>query len=509
MPINSLVSWFIKKRLHQMELFLKYPNEVQQDLLLKLVHLARHTEWGKQYDYSSISNYGEFRRRVPVQNYNDIKPYVERLKAGEQNILWHTSIDWFAKSSGTTASKSKFIPVSRETLEDCHYKGGKDLLSLYFSQRKKTKMYTGKSLILGGSSEVNHLRGDNSYTGDLSAIIINNLPLWVELRRTPWRSIALMDKWEEKIERMANATMKENVVNISGVPSWTLVLLKRILEINKTDNILDVWPNLELYMHGGVSFKPYREQFEQIIPSDNMAYVESYNASEGFFGIQDRLGADDMLLMLDYGIFYEFMPMSEYGKDEPQLLGLSDVEVGVNYALVITTNSGLWRYLIGDTIMFTNTNPYRIKVTGRTKHFINAFGEELIVENADSAIQIACERTGSTVLDYHGAPVYMTDEATGGHHWLIEFEKAPVSLEFFTEVFDNALKSLNTDYEAKRSNNLTLRPPYIQVMPSGTFYGWLKQKGKLGGQHKVPRLSNDRKHLEDILAFAESTALHA
>lgn len=491
----------MRKRLHDIELFLKYPVEVQQDLFRSLMRNARYTDWGRKYGYTDIESSAEFKRRVPVQTYEDLRPFVDRMLKGEQNLLWPTEINWFAKSSGTTSDRSKFIPVSREALEDCHYKGGKDLLALYFNNNPKNKMYTGKTFIVGGSQQLNQLRQDGSYSADLSAIIINNLPAWVEMRRTPDKTIALMDKWEDKIEQMARATMKEKVCNISGIPSWTLVLLKRICELNNTDNILDVWPGLELYMHGGVSFKPYRAQFEKLIPSPTMSYYETYNASEGFFGLQDRENEDELLLMLDYGIYYEFAPMSEVENEQPKTLDLSEVEVGVNYELIISTNAGLWRYRLGDTIMFTSLYPFRFKITGRTKHFINAFGEELIVDNAESALETACQRTGAIVSDYTAAPIYMSaDRANGGHEWLIEFEKEPEHMHYFIEVLDNALKALNSDYEAKRSNDLTLARPVVHVLPKNTFYGWLQSKGTLGGQHKIPRLSNDRRVVEEVLS---------
>lgn len=502
MPFNSIFSWFIKKRIHQIELFLKYPAEVQTEWFNKLIASARDTEWGKKYGYASIRNYREYCERVPLQQYEDIKPYVDRLVKGEQNILWPTEIKWFAKSSGTTGDKSKFIPVSKEALEDCHYKGGKDLLSLYVHNHPNRKLYKGKTLIVGGSAQVNYL-SDDSYFGDLSAIIVKNLPFWVEFRRTPSKEIALMNNWEEKIEKMALSTKDEDVYILAGVPSWTLVLLRRILEITGKDNIADVWPRLELFMHGGVNFSPYKEQFKKIIRKSDMNYVETYNASEGFFGIQDTTDKEEMLLMLDYGIFYEFIPMEEFGKENPKTLELQDVECGKNYALVISTNAGLWRYIIGDTIRFTSCSPYRFVITGRTRQFINAFGEELIVDNAEKAIAIASERTGAMVREYTAAPIYMADQEAGGHEWIIEFEKEPLSISFFTEVLDNALKSLNSDYEAKRSNNLNLKMPLIHNAPHGTFYAWLKEKGKLGGQHKVPRLANNREYMDQILTILD------
>jgi hypothetical protein len=495
MPFNSILSWLTKRRVKQIELFKKYPIEVQHDVFRYLINSARNTEWGQRYDYKSITNYQEFAQRVPLQDYEGVKPYVERLKRGEQNLLWSTPIKWFAKSSGTTSDKSKFIPVSREALEDCHYKGGKDLLALYYYRHPNAKIYKGKHLIVGGSAQINYL-SPHSYFGDLSAIILKNLPLWVEIRRRPNLEIALMDKWEEKIEKMSDAIIREDIRTIAGVPSWTLVLLRRILEKTGKSDISEVWPGLELFMHGGVNFQPYREQYKQIIKNPSMNYIETYNASEGFFGLQDT-EKNDLLLMLDYGIFYEFIPTEELEKENPKVIDLSQVELGKNYAVVISTNAGLWRYMVGDTIIFTSLRPYKILVTGRTKHFINAFGEEIIVDNADRAIRHACEQTGASIKDYTAGPIYM-DEGRGGHEWLIEFEQEPNNLAEFTQHLDDELKRINSDYEAKRTGNLTLGMPKIINLPSGTFYEWLKQKEKLGGQHKVPRLSNNRKIIEEI-----------
>lgn len=488
----------MKKRIHQIELFLKYPYDVQTELLKKLLNAAKDTEWGKKYDYKSISVATELRQRVPVSDYETLKPYINRLRKGEQNILWPTETKWFAKSSGTTNDSSKFIPVSPESLEECHFKGGKDMLSLYCNNNPDTVLFDGKGLALGGSHQISDFNNE-SYYGDLSAIIIQNLPWWAQFLRTPNLSIALMDEWETKIDKMAEVTMNEDVTNISGVPSWSLLLLKHILEKTGRNNILEVWPNLELFTHGGVSFVPYREQFKKLIPSEKMNYIETYNASEGFFGIQDRNNSDEMLLMLDYGVYYEFIPSEDFESDNPKTISLDEVETGKNYALVISTNAGLWRYKIGDTITFTSLNPHRIKITGRTKNFINACGEELIIDNAEKALSIACEKSGAMIKEYTAGPIYFTDNENAAHEWLIEFEIAPSSLEYFTEVLDNALKSINTDYEAKRYQNMILRKPVIRAVKNDTFYNWLKSKNKLGGQHKVPRLANNRQYLEEIL----------
>lgn len=501
MPFNSLFSWFIKKRIHQIDLFKKYPFDVQEEVLKNLVGQAAKTEWGEKFNYDKIESYSDFNKQVPLTDYEVLKPYVDRLLKNEQGLLWDTDIKWFAKSSGTISDKSKFIPVSKESLEGCHYKGGKDLLSLYYNQIPDRKLYKGKHLILGGSAEINYLNSD-SYFGDLSAIILKNMPWWAEIRRTPAKEIALMSEWEEKIERLAESTINQDIYILAGVPSWTLVLCNRILEITGKKNLREVWPNLELFMHGGVNFEPYRKQFEAIIPFDDMNYVETYNASEGFFGIQDDFSVNELLLMLDYGVFFEFIPMSSFdGIDSKEVLSLEEVELGVNYALVISTNAGLWRYIIGDTIRFTNKFPYRFKITGRTKSFINAFGEELVVENAEYAIGKASEAFGVEVAEYSVAPIYMEDKKGGGHEWLIEFKEAPESLDKFASLLDDLLKTVNSDYEAKRTGDLSLQPPTIRLAPTGLFENWLKSKGKLGGQHKVPRLSNNRELMEEFLSF--------
>ncbi len=495
--INSVFSWLIKKRIHQMELFIKYPIDVQNELLQKLIYDARFTEFGKQHHFSTISTYQEYKNSVPLQDYNDIEKTIVRIKQGEQNILWHSDLKWFAKSSGTIG-KSKFIPVSKESLENCHYKGGKDLLAIYHQNHPQSKLILGKTLVVGGSSQLNPF-SESSYYGDLSAIIMKNFPFWVEQRRVPEMEIALMENWEEKIEKMANSTSQEDVSNISGVPSWTLVLLKRILEINNTTNLLDVWPNLELYMHGGVNFAPYKKQFEDIIPSSKMNYYESYNASEGFFGIQDQHNSNEMLLMLDYGIFYEFIAIEDAQKEQPTTVSLENVMLYKNYEMVITTNAGLWRYRLGDTIEFTSIHPFRFKITGRTKQFINAFGEELMIHNAEIAITEACNKTQAIVKDYTVAPLFLNSTNSGRHQWLIEFEKKPADITIFEYMLDETLKKLNSDYEAKRFNGMILAMPEVIIAQENTFYNWLKQKNKLGGQHKVPRLTNNRKIIDEIL----------
>jgi hypothetical protein len=495
---NSLVTWYLKKRIPNIDHFMQHPNEVQDDLFLHLIETAKDTEWGKKFDYNSIRSIDDFKERVPVGNYESHTPYIERMMRGEQNILWPSEIRWFAKSSGTTSSKSKFIPVTFESLEECHFQGGKDALLFYANNKPESKIFDGKGLVIGGSHQINKGYAD-SYFGDLSAVMMQNMPFWANYFRTPNLDIAIMDNWDKKIEKMVEATKNEDVTNISGVPTWTLVLIEKLFEVTGKNNLTDIWPNLELYIHGGVSFEPYRNRFKNLIKSSHVSYLESYNASEGFIGIQDSQDKDDMLLMLDYGIFFEFMPMSEYGKENPKTLTLRDVEIGENYALVISTNAGLWRYIIGDTIKFTNTDPFRFKITGRTKHFINAFGEELVIENADYAISNACKKLNLTITDYTAGPVHYTHNQIGAHEWLIEFEHEPISMEHFAEELDIQLKSVNSDYEAKRFKDIAMAKPLVKSMPKGTFHNWLKQSGKLGGQHKVPRLSNTRQYIEDIL----------
>jgi hypothetical protein len=501
MPLfNSLFAWWMKKRMHQIDLFMKYPIEVQNEWFEELLSSARDTEFGLRYHFKKIHSKEEFKEAVPVHDYEDLKPYVNRLMNGEQNILWPTEIKWFAKSSGTTNDKSKFIPVSREALEECHYKGGKDMLSIYCTAYENTEVFTGRTLMMGGSSQSID-PDNNSYHGDLSSIIIKNLPFWADILRTPSRDIALMRDFEEKLEKMASTTIEENVTSLSGVPSWMLILLNKILEKTGESNIATIWPNLEVFFHGGVAFGPYRPQFEKIIRSPKMHYMETYNASEGFFGIEDLDQKGELLLMLDYGIYYEFAPMEEWDKKYPKTLSLEEVELDTNYALIISTNAGLWRYKIGDTVSFTSKYPFRIKVSGRTKHFINAFGEELVIDNAETALEYACRQTGALIKEYTAAPVYLTNSEAGKHQWIIEFERAPNNLQDFAKALDAKLQSINSDYEAKRKGNMALEFPQVEKVPHGTFYRWLKNRDKLGGQNKVPRLSNDRKYLEEILRF--------
>lgn len=495
--VNSVVSWFLKKRIHQIEFFSKYPNEVQHELLFNLLQSAKNTSIGKKYEFESIKTYEDFIARVPVVCYENIEPMIERSRKGEQQLFWDSQIKWFAKSSGTTNAKSKFIPVSQESLDNCHYKGSKDLLCLYLNNNEESKLFTGKGLRLGGSKELYQENG--TVFGDLSAILIDNMPFWAEYSSTPSSKVSLMDNWETKLQEIVDETIKENVTSLAGVPSWMLVLLNQVLETSHNKHLLEVWENLEVYFHGGVSFEPYRDQYKKLLPKSNFKYYEIYNASEGFFAIQDKNYSSDLLLMLDYGIFYEFAAMDTYGTSQQKMIPLSEVEVNVNYAVIITTNAGLWRYQIGDTVRFTSTNPYRIKVTGRTKHHINVFGEELMIENTDKALKIACEKTSAEIKEYTAAPIFMNGNKKGAHEWLIEFKKEPENLDYFSELLDNALKSLNSDYEAKRFNNITLNKPKLHKAKSNLFYNWLKNNSKLGGQNKIARLSNSRNFIEELL----------
>jgi hypothetical protein len=498
--INSILTWVMKKRIHQIELFMKYPHDVQEELFKKLLANGETTSFGNQFGFADIKNYDQYRERIPIFTYEKFFPYIQRAMRGEQNVLWPSEIKWFSKSSGTTNQRSKFIPVSEEALEECHFKGGKDLISIYVNNYPDTKLFDGKGLAVAGSHQINeHDSTDSSYYGDVSAVIMQNLPPWAQFIRTPSLETALLGNWEEKIEKMAMETSEVNVTNIAGVPTWTVLLIQRIVELKNKKHILEVWPNLEAFFHGAVAFKPYRNLFESLIPKSDMHYWETYNASEGFFGIQDQKNSEEMLLMLDYGIFYEFVPADEIDNDYPKAIGLAEVELGKNYAMIISTNAGLWRYNIGDTIKFTSLNPFRIKISGRTKHFINAFGEEVIIENAEAAITKACDVTGAIIDNFTAAPIFLEKGKRGGHEWLIEFKKTPASLMEFAKVLDTTLRQVNSDYDAKRKHDLALIGPKVHSVKQGTFYQWMKMRGKLGGQNKVPRLSNSREYVDEIL----------
>ncbi len=486
-------------RLWRIEKWSNHPVATQREVLQELVTAAQYTEFGRRYNFSKLFSLREFKKKVPIREYNDLKPYIERMMNGEENILWNTPVTWFAKSSGTTSDKSKFIPISEESLQENHFQASKDLLSNYYKNFPSSDLLTGKGLVVGGSHQISKVNDEIQY-GDLSAVLMQNSPFWGQWIRTPELSVALLDEWEEKIEKLAQVTAEENVTSLAGVPTWTLLLLKRILEIKKKTTIKEVWPNLELYINGGVSFIPYKEQFDKII-GGKINYLEIYNASEGFVAAQVNPGEEGMLLFTEHGIFYEFMPVEEHGKENPSTVGLNGVQLGKNYALVMSTTGGLWRYLIGDTVQFTHLNPYKIKITGRLKHYMNAFGEEVIVDNSDHAIAFAAEKTNAIVNDYTAAPVYFTENSNGAHEWLVEFEKEPDDFNNFITALDDELKNINSDYEAKRHKSIALRLPIVHKLAKGTFTEWLRSKGKLGGQHKVPRLSNERNMLEEILAI--------
>ena len=494
--INTVASWMLKKRIHQIELFEKYPLDVQNEELKKLIQISKNTEFGKQYEFSSIDSYETFAERIPSFTYEEYFPIINKTINGDQNIFWPEKIKWFAQSSGTTNSKSKFIPVSNSSLDNCHFKGGKDMLCLYLNNNENSNMFLGKSLRLGGSRKI--YENNDHYFGDLSAILIDNLPVWAELISTPNNEISLMDKWDEKIAAIIKGTLQEDVRSLAGVPSWMLTLLNKLLETTGKKHIDEIWKNLEVYFHGGVSFKPYRSEFNNIISNKKFKYYEVYNASEGFFAIQDQNESDELLLMLDYGIFYEFIEIDSTSKSE-KIINLSEVKVGVNYALLITTNSGLWRYKIGDTIVFTNLKPFRIKVSGRTKHFINTFGEEVIIENVEKSLEIALKKFNCTIKDFTVAPLYMKNGKKGKHEWMIEFIKEPNNIDEFMEEIDFQIQNNNSDYKAKRFKNITLDRPKLIKARKNLFYDWLKKKKKLGGQNKVPRLLNERSFIEELI----------
>ena len=495
--INSIASWFLKKRMHQIELFIKYPNEVQQDVLNGLIDSAKDTFIGKKFDFSSINCYKDFSEKVPVFSYEEFSDKIELARKGENNIFWSSKIKWFAKSSGTTNAKSKFIPVSDESLQDCHYAAGKDLLCMYFNNNPNSQLFTGKSLRLGGSKSPYEKNG--TFYGDLSAILIDNMPFWAEFSSTPSNRISLMEDWDKKIDKIISESLNENVTSLAGVPSWMLVLLNRILEKSEKKYISDLWPNLEVYFHGGVSFKPYLNQYMDIINKESMQFYEIYNASEGFFAIQYENNSNELLLMLDYGIFYEFIPMKLYGTKNEKIIPLYEVEKDVNYAILITTNAGLWRYKIGDTVKFTSTSPYKIIITGRTKHYINVFGEEVIIENTDNVINKLSSKYGLQIIDYTVAPVFMNKNKKGAHQWFIEFKKPPSKKINLSEVIDHELRQENSDYDAKRFNSFTLKKPEVIISKKGVFLKWLEINNKLGGQNKVPRLSNEREFIESLM----------
>lgn len=499
--ITKIAHKYLDFKYKEVDRFINHPIGTQENILNYLLKNGSQTIIGQEYNFSDIRNKDDFRKRLPVFHYEDLRPYLDKIIIDKkQNVLWNKPVKWFAMSSGTTEDKSKYIPVTKESLTDGHYKCGEQMLSIYGRANDRAKFFFGKTLVLGGSKQINNI-GDGIFTGDISAILIKNLYFWAKRSRTP-ESISLLPDWEVKLQALADYTIKNDVRAFMGVPSWLLVLLKKIK--NDTGRELtDIWPNLEVFFHGGVSFTPFEEQYKKIIPKADMWYWETYNASEGFFGVQYTNESKDMLLMLDSGIYYEFIPMSEWDKENPDTLTLDEVRTGQNYAIVITTNGGLWRYVIGDTVEFTSTSPYLFRITGRTKNFINAFGEELIIDNAEKALSEACKATGASITEYTAAPVYFGDNNTGAHEWLIEFEAKPNDLNTFIQVLDDSLKKANSDYEAKRSYNLSLGVPIVKSLPKGTFNEWMKSIGKLGGQNKVPRLANNRDYIDRLSSFLQ------
>ena len=498
--LNSIMRYVLHKRMRRIRYFSAHPHDVQSAMLSQFVNTARYTEWGRIHDFKNIKNARQFNQKIPIQDYETLKPYINRMMNGERDVLWTGVVKWYSKSSGTTNDKSKFIPVTIQNLKTCHLKGGWDSSALIYNARPDTQGFAGKMLVMGGSYE-SFTPHPQTRFGDVSAIMIEHLPSVGSYIYAPSVDIATMPNSEQKIELMANALIKEDMRSIGGVPTWTVVLLRRILEITGKNNILDVWPNLQVYIHGGVSFEPYRETFKQLIPSEDFTYWEIYNASEGFFATQCQYGADDMLLLLNNGIYYEFLPESEWYSPNPIAIPLSEVEIGKHYAPVITTNAGLWRYVPGDTVLFTSTNPYKIKVSGRTKQFVNAFGEEVMVANTDKALADTCATFGAAVSDYTVAPIYFDGKNKGGHEWVIEFDREPPDMEAFNNILDTNLQKINSDYEAKRFKNMAMDRLRLRHVPRGTFHGWLKAKGKFGGQNKVPRLANHRQYVEEILHF--------
>lgn len=500
MNITSILRPVFERRYRQIERYATEAEALQRSVLARLIETGCSTEWGHRHHFSNIQSYEQFAAATSITNYDDLKIDIDRMRHGEKGILWPDMVRWYAKSSGTTSDKSKFIPVSQQGLQDIHYAGGRDAVVLYLHNNPQSRFFAGRGLILGGSHSPNY-NVNHSLVGDLSAILIENINPLVNFIRVPSKKTALLSDFEQKRDRLAREALHRNVTNLSGVPSWMLSVLTRVLELSGKDSLLDVWPNLEVFFHGGVAFTPYREQYRRIIPSDQMHYEETYNASEGFFGLQSDLSDPALLLMIDYGIFYEFIPLDEIDKEHPTVVPLWGVEPGRNYAMVITTCNGLWRYLIGDTVRFTNTSPYKFVITGRTKFFINAFGEELIVDNAEHGLAEACRQTGAQVLEYTAAPIFMDENGHCRHQWLIEFSQPPADTEAFAEALDKALQRQNSDYEAKRFKNITLQRLQLVTARPGLFNDWLRSKGKLGGQHKVPRLCNNRDIIDQMLAL--------
>ncbi len=500
MNLTTIIRPVFTPRRRQLDLYVNEAEALQRAVLRRLLDKAAQTEWGKAHGYGKELSYEDFAKQTPLNTYEELKGFIDRMRHGEKDVLWPGRVKWYAKSSGTTNDKSKFIPVSTDGLHDTHYAGGTDAVVWYLRNNPKSRLFDGKALILGGSHAPNYNLPD-SLVGDLSAILIENINPLVNLVRVPKKATALLSDFEIKRDRIAREAMNRDVTNLSGVPSWMLSVLNRVMELSGKQYLNEVWPNLEVFFHGGVAFTPYRSQYEHLIPSSRMHYMETYNASEGFFGLQDDPLDPAMSLMVDYGVFYEFIPMDEFDSPSPTVVPLWGVETGRNYAMVITTSSGLWRYIIGDMVRFTERNPYKFVITGRTKSFINAFGEELIVDNAEKGLAEACRRTGAEVLEYTAAPVFMDAEGKCRHQWLVEFSREPDDLAEFIRILDETLQQVNSDYEAKRYKDITLQQLELIKARPGVFSDWLKQKGKLGGQHKVPRLSNNRDIIEQVIAL--------
>lgn len=500
--VNKVLRFYLQLRYQRIARFIERPHEAQAAVLKELIQSTKHTEWGRLYDFKSIKTPTDFAKNVPIQDYESLKPYINRMMHGESDVLWSGKVKWFAKSSGTTSDKSKFIPVSKRNLKKCHIQGTWDVTNIFYQNNPDAKIFELKSLLMGGS--LDHFKPHpKTLIGDVSAIMLDQMPYIARPFFTPDIETAVMPKFDEKLERMAQVTStEEDMVMIGGVPTWTMVFLDRILELTGKKNMSEVWPNLQVYIHGGVSFDPYRDVFHKYFPEGNIQYMEIYNATEGFFAIQNDPTTNDMLLLLDNGIYYEFLPSEEWNKESPKAIPLSEVVEGKNYAMVISTNAGLWRYIPGDTIMFTSTSPYKIKITGRTKQFVNAFGEEVMVSNTDKALALTCQTMDAVALEYTVAPIFLSKQGKGGHEWLIEFEKAPKDLKAFNKLLDENLQKINSDYEAKRYKGMALNLLTLRHLPKGTFHNWLKSKGKYGGQNKVPRLANHRKYVDDILDFS-------
>ncbi len=501
---NKIIAKYLKLRYKKISRFIQYPFETQEYIFKYLISNAQYTKWGLKYRYDKINTYEDFKKNVPISRYDDLKPYIHRMMLGEENVLWPSEINMFSKSSGTTEDKSKFIPVSTENLKECHIKGAWDAVSILYKHNPDSKLFASKNLVMGGSI-TQYAENPDVKIGDISALMMDKMPLIGRPFHTPDKEVAIMADWNKKIPLMAEIASKEDVAIFGGVPSWLLVFFKEVLRQTGKSNLVEVWPNLEAFMHGGVNFAPYKKQFQELIPKSDFLYVNVYNSSEGYFAVQNDFDSDndDMLLLLDSQIFYEFMPFDQYGSDNPEVISLKDVELNKNYVLIISTNSGLWRYIVGDTIMFSSISPHKIKITGRTKHFINVFGEEVMVSNTDKALSQVQDKHNITIQEYTVGPIFMNDNSKGGHQWLIEFVQKPKDLSLFQRDLDLALQNINSDYEAKRYNSMALQELKITPLPKGTFYNWMKSKGKLGGQNKVPRLSNSRKYIEELLEIAD------